>query len=221
MDTHPDVERLIQSTQRYEFSDGLRDLQLALLFLVGGAMAWLALEPRWLAFAFSLSQAWGRWAIWVLMLPVLAAPLAVLAMLWVMRVVRQRWLWRQSGMVTPARWMVPRRINVISAVILVVSVLAAFGLRLMGWLADEVALRVLWAATGWSFGYTLAAMGRHLALRRYVWLGVIGGVLSTTALLLPLSFNQLTLVFAFAWGLGLAASGLVTLRRAAHRAQGA
>jgi hypothetical protein len=34
---HPDIDRLIQQTQRYEFSDGLRDLQLAVLFLVGGA----------------------------------------------------------------------------------------------------------------------------------------------------------------------------------------
>ncbi len=221
METHPDVEGLIQATQRYEFSDGLRDLQLAVLFLVSGATAWLALEPRWLAFAYSLSQAWGRWAIWILMLPVLAGPLAVLGMLWVMRVLRQHWLWRQSGMVTAARWMVPRRINVIGAAIIVVSLATAFGLRQMGWLADLVALRVLWAATGWSFGYTLAAMGRRLALERYVWLGAAGGLLSTAALLLPLTFGQLTLVFAVAWGLGLAASGLITLRQAAGRAQGA
>jgi hypothetical protein len=221
MDAHPDVDRLIQATQRYEFSDGLRDLQLALLFLVGGVMAWLSFEPRWLAFGYSLSLAWGRWAIWILMLPALAGPLVVLAMLWVMRVVRQRWLWRETGMVTATRWMVTRRINAISAALLVVSLAVAFGLRQLGWLEDAVVLRVLWAATGWSFGYTMAAMGRRLALTRYVWLGVAGGLLSTLALLLPLSFGQLTLLFAFTWGLALAASGLVTLRQAAHRAAAA
>ncbi len=218
MDAHPDVDRLIQATQRYEFSDGLRDLQLALLFLVGGAMAWLSLEPRWLAFGYSLSLAWGRWAIWILMLPALLGPLVVLAMLWVMRVVRQRWLWRETGMVTATRWMVTRRVNAISAAILVVSLALAFGLRQLGWLEDAVVLRVLWAATGWSFGYTLAAMGRRLALTRYLWLGVAGGLLSTLALLLPLDFGQLTLLFGFTWGLALAASGLVTLRQAARRA---
>ncbi len=69
-----------------------------------------------------------------------------------------------------------------------------------------------------GFGYTLLAMGRLLDLRRYVGLGLAGGLLSTGALLLPLTFGQLTLLFAFIWGLGLAASGLLTLRQGAHRA---
>jgi hypothetical protein len=105
---------------------------------------------RWLAFGYSLALAWGRWAIWILVLPSVVGPLVVLAMLWVMRFVRQRWLWRESGMVTATRWLVPRRVNLISMAIPLVSLGLAFGLRQLGWLTEALVLRVLWAATGWA-----------------------------------------------------------------------
>src|SRR3972149_8888527 len=74
-------------------------------------------------------------------------------------------------------------------------------------------LRMLWTATGWSFGFTLVAMGRLLDLARYRWLGLTGGGLSAALLFLALPFPQGSLLFGLLWCALLAGSGLITLRR--------
>ncbi len=210
-----DVDRLILETRRYEFSDGLRDFQLALLMGLGGLGTWLALEPAWMAFVARTAVRYGRWAAWVGMAPMVLLLLAVWGMLRVMAVVRRRWLWRESGMVSPVRWAVPRRVNVASAVILLGGVALGFGLTRLGYGDGTFLLRMLWTATGWAFGYTLFAMGRFLELPRYRGLGLTGGALSTLLLFLPLPFGQASLAFGLLWCALLAGSGLVALRRAA------
>jgi hypothetical protein len=119
-------------------------------------------------------------------------------------------------MVSPARWGVPRQINVLSAAILVAGVAVGFGLMLAGAVDQSFALRMLWTATGWSYGYTLVAMGRYLDLPRYVRLGWVGAVLSTGMLLLALPFGRASLAFGILWFVLLGGSGLLTLRRAAQ-----
>jgi hypothetical protein len=74
---------------------------------------------------------------------------------------------------------------------------------------------MLWAATGWSFGYTLYALGRNMDLPRYRRLGLIGSLLSAMLLFLGLPFPQSSLVFGLTWCFLLAASGVMTLRQAA------
>ena len=214
MTAQPDVERLIRQTRQYEFSDGLRDLQLAILLGVGGLTAWLSFEPGWWAFIGTLIKAWGRWAAWLNMLPMVAGLLAVWGMLGLMSFLRRRWLWRESGMVQSMRWVVPRRVNVLSTAILLGGLALGLGVRGLGWGDDMFLLRMLWGATGWSFGYTLVGVGRHIGLPRYIWLGISGGLLSTAVLFVPLSFGWSSLVFGLLWGLLLGVSGLVTLRRA-------
>jgi hypothetical protein len=211
----PDLDRLILETRRYEFSDGLRDLQLALLLSLGGLAAWLAFEPAWMAFIMRTAARYGRWAAWVGMVPVLLAPLAALAMLRLMAGARRRWLWRHTGMVSPSRWAVPRKVNVLAAAILLGGLALGLGLLKLGLVDSSFLLRMLWAATGWSFGFTLVAMGRNLNLPRYRWIGLAGGVLSTGLLVLPMAFAQAALVFGLGWAGLLAGSGLVSLRRAA------
>lgn len=215
MSEQPDVDRLILETRRYEFSDGLPDLQLALLLGLGGLAAWLAFEPAWMAFVMRTAARYGRWAAWVGIVPALLAPLAALGMLRLMAGVRRRWLWRHSGTVNPSRWSVSRKVNVLSAVILLGGLALGLGLLRLGLADASFLLRMLWTATGWSLGFTLFAMGRNLDIPRYRRLGVAGGVLSTTLLILPATFAQAALVFGLAWAALLAASGLVTLRRAA------
>jgi hypothetical protein len=46
----PDVDKLIRQTRQYEFSDGLRDLQVAVLLGIGCMTVWLSLEPMWMTF---------------------------------------------------------------------------------------------------------------------------------------------------------------------------
>jgi len=214
MTSPSDVKQLIQDTRRYEFADGLRDLQLAIFFVTSGAAAWLVFQPFWITLIGDLVERYGRGAAWLGILVLFIAPLAVIGMLGLMNFARKRWLWRESGMVKPSRWVVPRRVTVLSFVIIVAGLAFAVLARRQGWVEDSFILRMLWVATGWSFGYTLIAMGRELDLPRYIWLGVIGGALSTILLFLDLTFAQVALVFSLTWGLLLSASGIFTLRRA-------
>ena len=113
--------------------------------------------------------------------------------------------------------------NVVSAMILLGGMALGLGLLRLGIVDPSFLLRMLWTATGWSFGFTLVAMGRLLDLPRYRWLGLTGGVLSTALLFLALPFPQGSLLFGLLWCALLAGSGLITLRRAALalRAEGA
>ncbi|MDY7075801.1 MAG: hypothetical protein SXV54_02645 [Chloroflexota bacterium] len=209
-----DVDKLIQQTRQYEFADGLRDLQLAVSIGLGGVICWLVLNPAWMIFLFNLVNAYGRWVAWVNLLLVFLPTLAAWGVFGLTNYVRRRWLWRESGMVKPSRWMVTRRGTALSAAILIGGVVLGFGLHQIGWADDRLMLQMVWAATGWSFGYTLVGLGRNTGLARYVWMGAIGGSASTIVLFLPLTFGQAALAFGLWWGLALAVSGIVVLRRA-------
>lgn len=220
MMSQPDVNKLIRKTREYEFSDGLRDLQMAVLIGICGMGVWLTFEPTWIAFVGNMMRVFGRWAAWINMLPVILAPVAGWGMLRLMDYLRQRWLWRESGIVKSSRWIVPRQVSVLSVVILLGGLALSLGLRYVGRADDSFFLRMLWAATGWAFGYTLIGVGRFIGLSRYVWLGVAGGLMSTVMLFLPITFGQTSLVFGLSWCLLLAISGMVTLRRAMFTVKG-
>ncbi len=209
----PDVKRILTETRRYEFADGLRDIQMAILLGITGAVTWLVLQPFWMNILTDWGQKFGRGAAWMGLLVVFVAPLAAWGMVALMNLIRKRWLWRESGIVKPARWVVPRRVTVLSSVILIAGLVLSIAARRAGWVEDAFVLRMFWAATGWSFAYTLVAMGHELGLSRYIWLGGIGGAMSTSLLFLQLTFAQIALVFGLSWGLLLALSGIITLRQ--------
>lgn len=214
MTAETDVQALIRRTRQYEFSDGLRDLQLAMMVGLGGVMVWFVFSPMWAGLLGQLLMRYGRWAAWAGLLWVLIPALVAWGMVLVMRLLRRRWLWAQTGNVTPSRMIVPRRVNLIAAAILLVGIGAGVILWTQGVVDDAFALRMLWAATGWSFGYTLFGVGREIGLSRYIWIGLIGGVASSLILLLPISFGQAALVLGLGWCAILAASGAFTLRQA-------
>jgi hypothetical protein len=213
-----DVQSLIRKTQQYEFVDGLRDLQLSIILGLGGATVWFVFSPGWARLLQALIARFGRWAAWSGMLLILIPALAAWAMLGLMRHLRRRWLWATSGTAEPLKIVVPRRVNLIAAAILMVGIGAGVLLWRQGLAEDLFALRMLWAATGWSFGYTLFGVGRHIGLSRYVWVGVVGGVASTALLMVPLSFAAAALALGLGWCVILAASGIVCLRQAWARA---
>jgi hypothetical protein len=216
----PDVKRILTETRRYEFADGLRDIQMAILLGITGAVTWLVLQPFWMNILTDWGQKFGRGAAWLGLLVVFVPALAAWGMLVLMKYIRNRWLWHESGIVKPSHWVVPRRVTVLSVVILVAGVVLATLARHQGWVEDIDVLRTIWAATGWSFGYTLIGMGRELSLPRYIWLGVLGGALSTVLIFLQLTFAQVSLVFGLSWCLLLASSGLIALRQSARAMKG-
>jgi len=63
-------------------------------------------------------------------------------------------------------------------------------------------------------------VGQHVGISRYVWLGAVGGSVSTLVLFLPLTFGQTALVFGLSWSLMLMVSGTIALRRGLMSAQG-
>jgi hypothetical protein len=223
MIAQPDVDRLILQTKQYEFTDGLRDLLMAVVWVSMGLTSWFVFDLTgvWLRFIARLIDIVGNWARWTSMLLVFLPAFAGCCMLILTTYVRQRWLWRESGTVRPLRRTTPRRVSVISAVIWLGSVLLSVELRRRGLVDDLFVLRMLVTATSWATGYSLVALGRHIALPRYVWLGAVGGLAPTPALFLPLTFGQAWLVFGMWWGFVLATSGAIALYRRLVSMQGA
>jgi hypothetical protein len=219
MTMHTEIEDLIQKTKRYEFVDGLRDLQLAVLMAFFGAFVWLSLTlvgMRWyVQWILKLAETFGRWAALISGAFYILILLALLGgTLWVMRFLRRRWLWRESGWVKPLPWQVPRKVNILSAAIMLGGIGLGIGLLTTGKVDETFVLRMFWAAIGWAFGFTLVGVGRELELKRYLWLGSVGGIASTVVLFFPLDFGQTAIVLYGAWALALGISGAITLRRA-------
>jgi hypothetical protein len=97
-------------------------------------------------------------------------------------------------------------------VIILGGVGLAIGLLVTNRVEASFVLRMLWVATGWAFGYTLVGVGQEIGLKRYIWLGAVGGIAATILLFLPLAFGQAAIVLFGAWALVLGISGAIALR---------
>lgn len=220
MSALPDVKKLVRQTQRYEFSDGLRDLQWAIMMVAFGLMTWFVFDhaKTWLVWAVDLAAQFGVVGRWVPLLITLIPGLLVLVALLLMRMIRRRWLWRGSGYVKPRRWVVPRHVTLISFGIITVAIaVGILAQRTMP--ADELfLLRMILVASGWSFGYTLVEMGRRLNIPRYIYVGTFGSIATTPLLFLSLTVGQTGLGCGLLWGAALALSSIQPLHQAARAA---
>ena len=217
MSTLPDVDGLIRRTRRYEFADGLVELQVGVLLALVGALSHLVFSPKLIHLSLSLSQTLGSWARWLTVLIVLLPTLVAFGTHHVIKYVRRRWLWRTSGFVEPLSSAVPRRALVLATALVVISTGVAFALSRAGWGEPMLPLRMLVASVGWAQGIVMFAVGRATGLAHYAWLGIVGGLASTPFLFLHLAFGQTWLAFCLLWGLAFTASGLFSLRRALLR----
>lgn len=214
MTTRVDLDKLIRQTRQYEFRDGLRDLQMAVMFILYGLVPWLLFRPAWWAFLLHLKSTFGRWMMQLITLLVLFFPaLAVWGTLSIMTYLRRRWLWRESGIVKASRVLVPRPVTILSGIIAVGGILISAGLHVSGRVDDMFPLRSICTVSGWSAGCAMVGLGHSIGLVRYVWLGLIGALLSTLAPFLPYTFGETALVFGMAWALLFASSGAVALHR--------
>jgi hypothetical protein len=200
MTTQVDLDKLIRQTRQYEFRDGLRDLQMAVMFILYGLVPWLVFRPAWWAFLLHLKSTFGRWMMQLITLLVLSFPaLAVWGTLSIMTYLRRRWLWRESGIVKASRVLVPRPVTILSGIIAVGGILLSAGLHVSGQVDDMFLLRSICTVSGWSAGCAMVGLGHSVGLVRYIWLGLIGALLSTLAPFLPYTFGETVLIFGMAW----------------------
>lgn len=210
-----DPNEIILKTKQYEFSDGLRDIQLGLTFvLIGAIWFWQMFNPSWIGFYIKLGENYGGWASWIANLFLYSLPaLAVLGFQRLIDVARRRWLWRYSGMIKSSRIMVPASITLLSGIVFVVVLITGLVLQPVLKTGDFYIWSLITLAAGWSFGVTLITFGVRLKIARYVFLGVLGALASTAVLLFQTSLVEPALLFSLVWGAFLLISGLIVLKR--------
>ena len=119
------AEALIRQTQQYEFADGLRDLQTAIILVTLGLSSWLTLDLVYLPIMAELMKIFGKYAIGLsLLLPIMPV-LVAWGTLGKMNYLRRHWLWRESGMVKPLSKLVPLWATVLGVAIYLISVMLA------------------------------------------------------------------------------------------------
>lgn len=214
MDKMVDTNKLIQKTKQYEFSDGLRDIQIGVLFVFFGGINWVFFHPRWWAFLFKLQESYGEWAfktslyaMWVLFI------LIPIGTYFLIKYIRHRWLWRESGMVTSYLSIVPKKYSVLSGIVFV-GILAV-GLRFQSFLktGEFYIWSLVCVAIGWSTGLMFYGIGKDTGLSRYVYIGLFAGLASTTVLFYQSSFVGIYSVLCLGWGAVLLISGLFVLKQ--------
>lgn len=218
MNTHLDIDKLVQQTHRYEFSDGLRDFQLGLMMTASGIMTWIVFDKAdvWMPLMAELATRFGAPARYLILILVMVPSLLALTALLLMRYVRRRWLWRNSGYVSSRQIVVPFPVSVISVFVLLVPLVLGWLAQMVQLVPDSFTLRLMLVASGWSFGYTLVEMGRRLDLRRYVQIGLWASLITAVLLVLPITLGLTALLWGIVWGAMLTLSGIGPLSAAIH-----
>ena len=208
------IEQKILETKRYEFNDGLRDIQIGIYLMWLGVVQWMIFEPGWWRLLFNIRETTGKITMmaasfFVILIPALFA----WGFLRLMETIRRRWLWRDSGVVKTSRWVMPRWATIFSGVVMLGSL--GLGLLFRDALAvDEFYVwRLLFAAAGLAFAVSLVAMGAHLELKRYYFIGLIGGLVSALSLLFVFTPGLSSLLFFGVWSLLMYISGCIALVR--------
>jgi hypothetical protein len=208
MTTPEEIKELIQQTRQYEFADGLRDLQYAVLFATLGGTSWFVLDFKFIPLLTNLMRNIGPSASWLMLLIVFLPGLLGAALLGFINLIRRRWLWRESGMVMPSPISVPRLAAMFAVIIYIASLVVA-----VQFTHRALILQMLIVASGWSTGILLIGLAINTGLRRYHWIGGLGILASCVPLFLPFSFGQTALWFGLAWAVLFFIPGITALLR--------
>ena len=197
MEPNVNINKVMQRTRQYEFQDGLRDIQFALTFLAIGIVSWYILDMHFAPLLGKLMQNQGASASWLLLLLVFIPGVIGFAMWGIMYLLRKHWLWRESGMVTPKPIMVPRWASVSAVAVYIAAMILS--IRLGG--SSDLILNMLFVASGWATAIMLIGIFRHVGLRRYLWIAILGIFGSSLLLFTPFTFGQNVLIFGIFWAL--------------------
>jgi hypothetical protein len=212
-----DLDALTRETRKLEFDDGLVDFQNGLVFLVMGSLGSLFMSAKGIEL-YMRGMLFDPEITTIALLALI--PLIVLITFGIRRLIdhyRKKVLWREIGEVEPFRWQVDRRYSVLAVLVWLVVVILGWVLLATRMDEFDTGLRIFISASGIATGVIYFAMGRSLAIRRYVWVGIVAGGLSAVLMLLPLTASESWLAFGLIWAVFLSISGTMglgsTLRR--------
>jgi hypothetical protein len=220
MTEYIDLDSLTRNTRRLEFEDGLNDFQNGLIFLILGLLTSLFMSTKGITWYMQAILLYRD----ITMIALLALiPLLYLMMFGIRRLIRQyrsKVLWSHLGEMEPFKWQVDRRISVLATAVWLVIVIVGL-IVLTGDPMDlDADMRVFAGAGGIATGVIYLAMGRSLALSRYLWVGIIGGFLSALLMVSALNVSNSWLAFGLIWAVTLSVSGAVAFRKTLMRLKG-
>ncbi len=217
MEKRIDLDELTRNTRRLEFEDGLNDFQNALIFLILGGLASLFMSTAGITLymrAMLFNQEIATIALIALIL------LLYLVMFGIRRLIqkyRREVLWRDLGEIEPLRWQVDRKINLLATAIWLIVVVGGLLFMVQGSMDLDLDMRIIAGASGIATGVVYFGMGQSLALTRYRWVGILGGVFSAALIIAPLTFSSSWLGLGILWAVILVISGSTAYRQTMAR----
>ena len=204
---------LSKATRKREYDDGLMD------YIIGGAFLLLCLLD-WFIFSYSGLKWYATRLIQnretTIIVSVAVISLFILLIYEMRKIInriRQKTLWKNQGFVKPLRWQVSWQINALASAVMIAMIVFAFWLMFKGSISQEIVLRTLVSSTGVAAGIVFFGLGKQIDLRRYQWVGTVGGTLSALIIIMTISFSNSWLVLGLIWMTVFILSGSWALRK--------
>ncbi len=217
MEKHIDLDELTRNTRRLEFEDGLNDFQNALVFLILGGLASLFMSTAGITL-YMRAMLYNQEITMIGLIALI--PLLYLVLFGIRRLIqryRREVLWRHLGEIEPFRWQVDRKVNVLATLIWLVVVIGGLLFVVRDPMDLDLDMRIIAGAGGIATGVVYFGMGQSLALSRYRWVGIVGGLLSAALIITPLKFSSSWLVVGVIWAVVLVVSGYLAFREVMTR----
>lgn len=220
MNKYVDLDSLTRTTRRLEFEDGLNDFQNGLTFLILGLLASLFMSTT--GITLYMRAILSNPEITTIALLALI-PLLFLLTFGIRRLIslyRRKVLWSHLGEIEPFKWQVDRRISVLATVVWLIVIVVGLFILSGDAMKLDATMRLIAGAGGIATGVVYFAMGQSLALTRYRWVGIIGGLLSAVLIVSPFNVSHSWLAFGVIWAVTLVVSGVLAFRTTLNRLKG-
>ncbi len=212
MNTPVDLDSLEKTTRRREFDDGLIDFAVGVLFLVFCLLAWFLFSPDGLEwYVLSLTNYHTLTLVGLLGVAalVITGPVGLRRLIEHLRIPT---IWKDNGFIKPLNRQTSWPLTILSVTVALGMILYASWLMTVGKINPESVLRTLVSSSGIATGIIYIGIGTSLNLRRYLIIGLAGGMVSVLILFLPVSFSIAWLILGITWTLLLFASGTWALQ---------
>ncbi|GAB4527650.1 MAG: hypothetical protein OHK0046_45680 [Anaerolineae bacterium] len=214
-----DIQQLQRRTTRYELADGIRDFQMAIWIFIIGLYSWFLWDMTevWGQPMRSLLDTYGSFITLVLVFGVMIGVPGIITHVGLRLMnayVRRRWLWRNTGYITPKSWIIPR--GVLFTALAITMLVFIGGIWLANVLSDGwIIWRALWVGIGLEMAYTYFMLGRVYDIGRYRSTAVVGAVGTLITAALPGTIGLTSLGVTALWAVLFIISGVIGLREVA------